>query len=168
MCSRFLIRRSPVYVHVHTYVVHPVVAIRWASRLKGKDLKMIMVRSIEPIICPLICRPQVVNPSHHPDPNLVSFSCRIPASLRKVAETAQPDLQQLLDNYGAKVDDGFMARVGDDYARGHKQATGGIIPRAEFELLASKGMEIAAKAVRRVDEASADGQRKIKDFFSKG
>ncbi|KAF7416418.1 hypothetical protein PC9H_002684 [Pleurotus ostreatus] len=134
------------------YQVHPVVAIRWASRLKGKDLKMIMV----------------VNPSHHPDPNLVSFSCRIPASLRKVAETAQPDLQQLLKDYGAKVDDVFMARVGDDYARGHKQATGGIIPRAEFELLVSKGMEVAARAVRRVDEASVDGQRKIKDFFSKG
>lgn len=61
-----------------------------------------------------------------------------------------------------------MTRVGDDYARGHKQATGGIIPRAEFELLVSKGMEVMAKAARRVDEASVDGQRKIKDFFSKG
>ncbi|KAG5220569.1 DHH phosphoesterase [Salix suchowensis] len=78
------------------YQVHPVVAIRWASRLKGKDLKMIMV----------------VNPSHHPDPNLVSFSCRIPASLRKVAETAQPNLQQLLKGYAAKVDAGFLTRVG--------------------------------------------------------
>ncbi|KAF9489907.1 DHH phosphoesterase [Pleurotus eryngii] len=134
------------------YQVHPVVAIRWASRLKGKDLKMIMV----------------VNPSHHPDPNLVSFSCRIPASLRKVAETAQPNLQQLLKGYAAKVDAGFLTRVGGDYARGHKQATGGIIPSAEFELLVTKGMEIMAKSVRRVDGGPVDGQRKIKDFFSKG
>lgn len=116
----------------------------------------------------MILSPQVVNPSHHPDPGLVSFSCRIPSSFRKVTETAGPNLQQLLKNYGAKVDDGFLARVGDDYARGHKQATGGIISKAEFELLASKGMEVVAKVVRRVDEGSVDGQRKIKDFFSKG
>ena len=38
-----------------------------------------------------------------------------------------------------------MQRVGDDFARGHKEATGGIIRKADFELFAEKGMEIGVK-----------------------
>lgn len=35
--------------------------------------------------------------------------------------------------------------MGDDFARGHKEATGGIIKKSDFELLASRGMEIGVK-----------------------
>ena len=38
-----------------------------------------------------------------------------------------------------------MERVGNDFARGHKEATGGIIRKADFELFAEKGMEIGVK-----------------------
>ena len=38
-----------------------------------------------------------------------------------------------------------MERVGDDFARGHKEATGGIIRKSDFEVFASQGMEIGVK-----------------------
>lgn len=41
--------------------------------------------------------------------------------------------------------DGFLGRVGEDFARGHKEATGGIIKKSDFELFASNGMEIGVK-----------------------
>lgn len=40
--------------------------------------------------------------------------------------------------------DGFMDRVGNDFARGHKEATGGIIKKSDFELF-MKGMKIGEK-----------------------
>lgn len=44
------------------------------------------------------------------------------------------NLIELLKDYGNSID-GFAERVGDDFARGHKEATGGIIAKVEFELL---------------------------------
>lgn len=40
--------------------------------------------------------------------------------------------------------DGFLERVGEDFARGHKEATGGIINKTDFELF-MKGMKIGEK-----------------------
>lgn len=37
-----------------------------------------------------------------------------------------------------------MDRVGNDFARGHKEATGGIIKKSDFELF-MKGMKIGEK-----------------------
>lgn len=37
-----------------------------------------------------------------------------------------------------------MDRVGNDFARGHKEATGGIIKKSDFELFV-KGMKIGEK-----------------------
>lgn len=66
-------------------------------------------------------------------PGLVHFSCRIArvarardppvniiASLKAIADLDSTDLVQ---------------RMGDSFARGHKEASGGIIPTAEFEEL---------------------------------
>jgi hypothetical protein len=38
-----------------------------------------------------------------------------------------------------------LERVGEDFARGHKEATGGIIKKADFEEFAAKGLEIGIK-----------------------
>lgn len=77
---------------------------------------------------------------------MVSFSCRIASSLRQLPEgerreiagwawlTRGANLIALLEEYGNAIP-GFRERVGGDFARGHKEATGGIIPRAEFDLL---------------------------------
>lgn len=42
------------------------------------------------------------------------------------------DLIDMLKSYGNSID-GFRERVGDDFARGHKEATGGIIARVSIE-----------------------------------
>ncbi|WVR03621.1 hypothetical protein IAU60_000614 [Kwoniella sp. DSM 27419] len=108
-------------VTVHTgFQVHPVIATRWAGTLGRKSSKLLMV----------MC----VNTGFNPDPNKVSFSCRIAASLRTLPSDQQPNLIALLNDYGDMIP-GFRERVGNDYARGHKEATGGIIPKAEFDLL---------------------------------
>ncbi|WVF66062.1 hypothetical protein IAT40_000800 [Kwoniella sp. CBS 6097] len=108
-------------VTVHTgFQVHPVIATRWAGTLGRKSPKLLMV----------MC----ANTGFNPDPNKVSFSCRIAASLRNQPEDQQPNLIALLNEYGDRIP-GFRERVGGDYARGHKEATGGIIPKDEFNLL---------------------------------
>ncbi|OCF45106.1 hypothetical protein I317_00907 [Kwoniella heveanensis CBS 569] len=106
-------------VTVHTgFQVHPVIATRWAGTLGRKSTKLLMC----------------ANTGFNPDPNKVSFSCRIAASLRNLPEDQQPNLIALLNEYGDRIP-GFRERVGGDYARGHKEATGGIIPKDEFDLL---------------------------------
>lgn len=86
------------------------------------------------------------NYGYNPDPNLVSFSCRLSAPLRKLPESERREslvvdavgnvsaslqaanLISLLNDFADAIP-GFKQRVGGDYARGHKEATGGIIPK---------------------------------------
>ena len=71
----------------------------------------------------------VANSGHLP--GMTNFSCRIARcardkdppvniieSLKAVANLSSTDL---------------VTRMGDDFARGHKEASGGIVPHAEFE-----------------------------------
>ena len=44
------------------------------------------------------------------------------------ADLPAANLIALLNEYGDGIE-GFRQRVGGDYARGHKEATGGIIPK---------------------------------------
>jgi hypothetical protein len=47
------------------------------------------------------------------------------------------NLIELLKEYGDSIE-GFADRVGDDFARGHKEATGGIIARVCREATGSR------------------------------
>lgn len=68
--------------------VHPVIATRWAGTLRGaKKLQMIMVE----------------NEGHNPDPEITSFSCRMPTHLRKLPEGERPNLIALLKEFGELV-----------------------------------------------------------------
>lgn len=94
--------------------IHPVIATRWAGHLQSSKLEVILV----------------ANQGYLPD--MVNFSCRIPRCVRdrnppvNIIQT----LQQLADQ--AK-DSTLRARLGESFARGHKEASGGIVPTAEFE-----------------------------------
>ena len=71
-----------------TPAVHPVIATRWAGTLRGaKKLQMIMVE----------------NEGHNPDPEITSFSCRMPTHLRKLPEGERPNLIALLKEFGELV-----------------------------------------------------------------
>lgn len=92
-----------------------MIATRWAGHLKSPKLEIILV----------------ANTGYLPDK--VNFSCRIArcarnrdppvniiSSLKAVANLDTTDLVQ---------------RMGESFARGHKEASGGIIPNQEFEEL---------------------------------
>ncbi|ORX34770.1 hypothetical protein BD324DRAFT_634900 [Kockovaella imperatae] len=90
------------------FQIHPVIATRWAGTLGRKSGKLVMV----------MC----ANTAYNPD-GRVSFSCRIAATLRTLPDGERPNLIQLLLDIGHAIP-GFMDRVGGDFARGHKEATG--------------------------------------------
>ncbi|RXK38730.1 hypothetical protein M231_04040 [Tremella mesenterica] len=118
---RFTTDGRVAVITIHTgFQVHPVIATRWAGTLGKKSKNLIM------IMC--------ANTGFNPDPSKVSFSCRIAANLRSLPDGERPDLIGMLNEYGNGIE-GFRERVGGDFARGHKEATGGIIHKDEFALL---------------------------------
>jgi len=95
--------------------VHPVIATRWAGTLKSKALEIIMVANYGYL------------------PGKVNFSCRI----ARCARDRDPPIN-IIESLKAvaNLDTGdLIQRMGESFARGHKEASGGIIPTAEFEEL---------------------------------
>ena len=107
-------------LRIHSgYQVHPVIATRWAGHLRARNLKLVMV----------------ANDGYHPSGQHTNFSCRIVQNLRKLPETERPNLIEILKEFARKVSDpGFIERIGGDFARGHKEASGGIILTARLFL----------------------------------
>lgn len=95
--------------------VHGVIATRWAGYLNSKALEIIMVAN-----------------SGYRD-GFVNFSCRIARSAR----SRDPPVN-IIESLKAAADldeDDLVERMGESFARGHKEASGGIIPVKEFEEL---------------------------------
>ncbi|KAF5024388.1 hypothetical protein F66182_3474 [Fusarium sp. NRRL 66182] len=65
-------------------------------------------------------------------PGLVNFSCRVPRSARG-KEPPVNIIEILRETAGRAADPSLRKRLGDSFARGHKEASGGIVPKAEFE-----------------------------------
>jgi hypothetical protein len=112
--------------------VHPVIATRWAGHLQSKALEIVMVANEGYL------------------PNKVNFSCRVP----RCAKSRDPpvDIIQSLKAYASlklvkdEDDDAdtslpteseipLIERIGDDFARGHVQASGGIVDVDQFDEL---------------------------------
>ncbi|KAI5121861.1 hypothetical protein M0805_001069 [Coniferiporia weirii] len=111
------------------YQIHPVIATRWAGHLRARNLQLVMV----------------ANDGYHPSGVHTNFSCRIVASLRKLPEPERPNLIEILKEFARKVPDkDFLERVGGDFAKGHKEATGGIIFTSDFGKFV-EAMEIGVK-----------------------
>lgn len=66
-------------------------------------------------------------------PGYVNFSCRI----ARCARSREPPVNIIASlKAAADLDTGdLVERMGENFARGHKEASGGIIPVAEFEEL---------------------------------
>ena len=145
--------------------VHPVIATRWVSgnrligqsspnesqagHLQSKALEIVMVANSRYL------------------PGMVSFSCRIArcarsrdppvniiASLKAISDLSTTDL---------------VARMGENFARGHKEASGGIIPAAEFEELMSL-MKVGEKpdtADSKRSKPAVTQKNNLTNYFSK-
>jgi hypothetical protein len=98
--------------------VHPVIATRWAGHLQSAKLEVILVANEGYL------------------PGMVNFSCRIPRSAR--SRDPPVNIISTLKGLVDKADDPTLrARLGESFARGHKEASGGIVPQKEFnELMA--------------------------------
>lgn len=100
--------------------VHPVIATRWAGHLQSAKLEVILV----------------ANEGYLPD--LVNFSCRIPRSARARTGGDKVNIIETLRGIvDSSPDPTLRERLGESFARGHKEASGGIVPRREFEELMS-------------------------------
>ncbi|MCJ1306521.1 hypothetical protein MMC25_000164 [Agyrium rufum] len=95
--------------------VHPVIATRWAGHLQSKALEIVMVANSGYL------------------PGMVNFSCRI----ARCARNRDPPVNIIssLKAVAALDTTDLVARMGESFARGHKEASGGIIPTDEFEEL---------------------------------
>ncbi|KAH9892875.1 hypothetical protein C8Q73DRAFT_649240 [Cubamyces lactineus] len=109
--------------------IHPLIATRWSSSLKGARLEVVMCS----------------NDGY--TPGMTNFACRIAragggvaraGTKRKADEQQQDDHETdiiaILKEYAGRVP-GLRESMGDDFARGHKQASGGIVRTEDFEQL---------------------------------
>ena len=113
--------------------IHGVIATRWAGYLNSKALEIIMV----------------ANSGYRP--GFVNFSCRIARSAR----SKDPPVNIIASlKAAADLDTGdLIERMGESFARGHKEASGGIVPAAEFEELMTL-MKIGEKPDPKPEDAS--------------
>ncbi|GAA5834373.1 hypothetical protein JCM11251_007972 [Rhodosporidiobolus azoricus] len=112
------------------YQIHPVIATRWCGTL----------RKAKTLIC-VMC----ANDGY--TPGFVHFSCRAPRRSSSDGPSEPIDLIAFLRSLSPLCDalsPGWSSRVGEDFARGHREATGGIIPTEEFEVL-MKAVELGVK-----------------------
>lgn len=95
--------------------VHPVIATRWAGYLNSKKLEIVMVANYGYV------------------DGMVNFSCRV----ARTARHRDPPVN-IIESLKAAANlstDGLRDRMGENFARGHKEASGGIVPVEEFEEL---------------------------------
>jgi nanoRNase/pAp phosphatase (c-di-AMP/oligoRNAs hydrolase) len=135
--------------------VHPVIATRWAGHLNSKALEIVMVANYGYL------------------EGMVNFSCRI----ARCARSKDPPVN-IIDSLKAAADlstDGLKERMGETFARGHKEASGGIVPAAAFEELMvllkvgekpeKKDGDTTAKKVKTIE---ANPQKNtLSNYFSK-
>ena len=134
--------------------VHPVIATRWAGHLNSKALEFVMVANEGYL------------------PGKVNFSCRIP----RCARGRDPPISiiERLRYYASLTEEGIggadegekiadrrplLERVGDNFARGHVQASGGIVDVDHFEEL-MRLMQIGVKAAKPAGEESTTSPSK--------
>ncbi|KAL8681646.1 MAG: hypothetical protein Q9186_002243 [Xanthomendoza sp. 1 TL-2023] len=105
--------------------VHPVIATRWAGHLKSSKLEIVLVANGGYL------------------PGMVNFSCRV----ARCARNRDPPVDIIASLKAvAGLDTGnLVVRMGESFARGHKEASGGIIPVREFEELMAL-MKVGEKA----------------------
>lgn len=96
--------------------VHPIIATRWAGHLQSSKLEIVLV----------------ANEGYLPDQ--VNFSCRI----ARCARGRDPPVN-IIESLRAAAESSssgtLLERLGESFARGHKEASGGIVGKDVFEEL---------------------------------
>lgn len=141
--------------------VHPVIATRWAGHLNSRALEIVLVANEGYL------------------PGKVNFSCRI----ARCARSRDPPVNiiESLKHYASLPNPGdgeggskpeqvkLVDRLGHDFARGHVQASGGIVNKEEFEELMQImqiGVKSEAKKAKKASGAQQDNT--LLSYFKKG
>ncbi|KAB5578198.1 DHH family protein [Coniochaeta sp. 2T2.1] len=134
--------------------VHPVIATRWAGHLSSSKLEVVLVANEGYL------------------PGKINFSCRVPRSAR--ARDPPVNIIEVLMGVADRAPDPTLRkRLGDSFARGHKEASGGIVPREEFdELMAilevgKKSTESPMKSKKAKDLGPKQGNTLLNYFGKK-
>jgi len=132
--------------------VHPVVATRWAGHLRGAKLEAVLVANDGYLS------------------GRVGFSCRVPKGAR--ARDPPVNLIETLRAIAEGGGEGLLERLGESFARGHKEASGGIVSKEYFEELMGV-MGVGEKPVGKKDgedKKSADERAQkntLMNYFAK-
>lgn len=128
--------------------VHPVVATRWAGHLKSRALEIVLVANEGYL------------------PGKVNFSCRVARCAKGRGGGEEVDIIRSLKAYARLLEEGgegertpLIERLGDDFARGHVQASGGIVTVEEFEEL-MRLMKVGVKPAKKEGEEKASPGKK--------
>ena len=133
--------------------IHPVIATRWAGHLQSKALEIVMVANSGYLA------------------GMVNFSCRI----ARCARNRDPPVD-IISSLKAVVDldtSDLVKRMGESFARGHKEASGGIIPAAEFEELMAL-MKVGEKPdpvpgeTPKLKKTTTPQKNNLMNYFAKG
>ncbi|KAJ9642000.1 hypothetical protein H2199_005215 [Coniosporium tulheliwenetii] len=116
--------------------VHPVIATRWAGHLQSKKLEIVLCAN-----------------EGYRDDGMINFSCRV-ARCAKDRDPPVNIIETLKAVAQAAERGDLLERLGESFARGHKEASGGIVPAEEFEEL--------MRALRVGEKPEKEGDTEVK------
>ncbi|KAF7796048.1 hypothetical protein EIP86_007218 [Pleurotus ostreatoroseus] len=145
--------------------IHPVIATRWTSTLKSNRLEIVMCANDGYL------------------PGVTNFSCRVAKCAKDRAngsvgaiagEHGQAvesgiNIIEVLKDYASR-EPGLLESMGDDFARGHKEASGGIVRTVDFERLwniMQKSEGTATESPPRKKRKAEETQRNTLDAWVK-
>lgn len=129
--------------------IHPVIVTRWAGHLSSSKLEVVLVANEGYL------------------PGMVNFSCRIPRCARG-KEPPVNIIEILREVAGRAEDPTLRERLGDSFARGHKEASGGIVPKGEFdEFIAVLDIGSRGRTADKAQKEPAKQANNILNYFGK-
>ncbi|KAJ3534660.1 hypothetical protein NM688_g7102 [Phlebia brevispora] len=147
--------------------IHPVIATRWTSTLKSSKLEIVMCANDGYL------------------PGMINFSCRVAKCAKERARmstkredegAADPganaregagevNIIDVLRGYASR-EPGLLESMGDDFARGHREASGGIVRTEDFERLWSIMQSSEPQSPPRKKQKRAEVQKNTLDGMS--
>jgi hypothetical protein len=145
-------------------IVHPVIATRWAGHLQSKALEIVMVANEDYTDGKVnfSCRIARCARGNDPPVNIIESLkayARLPEMKNADGESESKD--QTLSNVESVETLSLLERLGDNFARGHVQASGGIVDKEDFEELMRR-MQIGVKPAKSASNNSSPAKAKAK------
>ncbi|KAF2855105.1 DHH phosphoesterase [Plenodomus tracheiphilus IPT5] len=133
--------------------IHPVIATRWAGHLKSNKLEIVMC----------------ANEGYLPEK--VHFSCRVAKVARGREGDKKVDIIKTLERIVAD-DTELRTRLGESFARGHKEASGGIVGKQEWkDLKKLMGLDESATKKKKSEavakKETASQKNTLTNYFGK-